>query len=149
LLNLIKSKLPAKLAEIDAEKADGVVLDVPTDEQYYNSTDFDDRVFSQDWLVRYGLEMSETNSITSATAEDNTYIFLVQWTNLNAPEGDTRKRLFRYSRAFKEILEENFDRFPYMSKFKIVTIAPALWAENARSPVYKVGGVRLKTAIAS
>jgi len=147
LLELVKDKLPAKLAEIDAEKADGVTLDVPMDAQYFNGTDIDEEVINQGILVRYGIVESEAISLPSATAQDNTYIFLIYLNELNAPQGELRKKLFRYSRAFKEIFEENFRKFTFLSGMDVTVVAPAIWQENDRSPAYKVGGVYIKTAM--
>lgn len=149
LLDLVKTKLSAKLSEIETEKDDGVTLEVPTDAQYFNGTDIDEEIVNQELIVRYGLVESSVISISSATAEENNYIFLIYLTDLNAPQGEMRKKLFRYTRALKEIFEENFDKFSFLSRLDIKIIAPALWRENDASPVYKVGGVYIETSLAS
>lgn len=149
LLELVQAKLPSKLSEIDTEKNDGITLEVPAGDQYFNSTDIDEEVINQDLLVKYGLVESSAISISSATSEENDYIFLIYLTDLNAPQGILRKRLFRYIRAFKEIFEENFNAFPFLSNFTIKVIAPALWQDNEQSPAYKVGGVYIETSLAS
>jgi len=147
LLELVQSELPAKLAEIQAEKADGVVLDVPTDAQYFNGTDIDEEVINQVMFVKYGLFETIADSNSSATAEVNVYGFLFYFDELNGPQGDVRKKIFRYTRAIIEIFEENFDKFPYLSRLNVGTIAPALWRDNEKSPVYKVGGAYIATSI--
>lgn len=149
LLTLVKSKLPAKIAEITAEKADSITLPVPTDSEYFNTTD--DEVSNRKLLLQYGVIDGAPLSISSNTAEDNRYIFLIYLNELNKKPGIARKMLFRYIRAFKEIFEENFDRFPHLSNMTVQTIAPtsASWEENEMSPVYKVGGVYIQTSLAS
>jgi hypothetical protein len=148
LLALVKSKLPAKIAEIQAEKADSINLVVPVDADYFNTTD--DEVINRKLSVQHGAVDGLPNSIGPATAEENRYVFIVYLNELNeGPGGAVRKKLFRYARAFKEILEENFDRFPQVSNMKIQTIAPQAWAENENSPVYKAGGIYIKTSLAS
>ena len=149
LLALVKAKLPAKLAEITAEKADSIVLGVPTDAEYFNTTD--DEVNNDKLSVQYGVVDGSAFSISSNTTEDNRYIFLIYLNELNSQPGVVRKKLFRYIRAFKEIFEENFDRFPCVSNIKVQSIAPtsAGWDENENSPVYKVGGVYIETSLAS
>lgn len=149
LLELFKSKLAAKLAEIDADKDDGITLEVPTDAQYYDGTDIDEEVINQTPLIRHGIVTTDTNSISAATAEVNGYLFLILLDGLNEEQGVIRKRLFRYARAFKEIFEENFDAFSFLSNITITTIAPALWRENELSPVYKTSGVYIEAALAS
>lgn len=149
LLTLVKAKLPAKLTEIETDKGDGLTLDVPTDSQYYNSTDIDEEVINQSPLIKYGVVINDVVSISAATAEDNTYMFLIHFDDLNETQGVVRKKLLRYSRAFKEIFEENFKAFSFLSSLQIQTIAPHLWRENERSPVYKVAGVYIQTSLAS
>jgi len=146
LLALVKLKLPAKIAEITAEKADSIALDVPGNSQYFNSTD--DEVDNRKLSVQYGIIENDPASISSNTAENGSYIFLVYLSEINNKPGILRKKLFRYIRALKEVFEENFDRFPCASNMKITTIAPQSWRENEMSPVYKVGGIYIKTSIA-
>jgi len=149
LLALVKAKLPAKLAEIIADKGDTIPLPTPTDSQYFNSTD--DEVENRILSVQYGLIDGSPLSISSNTAEDNRYIFLLYLDEINQKPGIVRKQLFRYIRAFKEIFEENFDRITYVSNMTVQTIAPtsAGWTENEKSPTYKVGGVYIQTSLAS
>lgn len=149
LLKLVKAKLPAKLSEIEAEKADSIVLTVPVDSQYFNTTD--DQVDNRKLSVMYGLVDGTPLSIGSNTSEDNRYMFLIYLDETNLKPGVARKILFRYIRALKEIFEENFNYIPCTSKFILQTIAPtsASWDENENSPVYKVGGVFIQTSIAS
>ena len=146
LLALVKSKLPAKIAEINTEKADSIIIIAPADAQYFNTTD--DEVDNRKISVQYGIVDGSPDSIFSHTAEDNRYIFLIYLNEMNKKTGIVRKKLFRYIRAFKEVFEENFDRFPCVSNMKVQTIAPQHWAENEKSPVYKVGGVYIETSIA-
>lgn len=148
LLALVKSKLPSKLAEITAEKADSITLVVPTADDYFNTTD--DEVLNRKLSVQYGLIDGSPLSISSSTAETNRYLFLIYLNELNKKPGVVRKKLYRYIRALKEIFEENFDRLSFVSKMNIHTIAPtsASWDENEISPVYKVGGVYIETSIA-
>jgi len=146
LLALVKVQLPAKLTEITAEKADSITLAVPADAEYFNGTD--DSVDNRALSVYYGLIDDTPNSIGSATAEEGRFMFLFYLNELNQKQGVIRKKLFRYIRALKEIFEENFDYFPYLSTFKIVTIAPQSWRENETSPAYKVGGIYIETALA-
>ena len=149
LLALVKSKLPAKLAEITADKADSITLVVPVDDDYFNTTD--DEVINRKLLVMYGLTDGEPLSISPATEERNKYLFAVYLDEMNEAPGVVRKKLFRYIRAFKEIFEENFDRLSFVSNMELEVIAPTSvgWQENETSPVYKIGGVYIETSLAS
>lgn len=147
LLALVKANLPGKLTEITAEKADSITIPAPTDSQYFNSTD--DEVDNRTLSVRYGLEDQRPVSITSNTAEDNVYLFLVYVNEINQLPGVVRKKLFRYARALKEVFEENFEQLSFVSKMVVQTIAPQSWAENEKSPTYKVSGVYIETSLVS
>lgn len=147
LLSLVKEKFPPKLAEIDAEKSDGIVLRVPLDSEYFNNTS--DRVNNDIMSVMYGIVDGITNSIGSSFAQENRYIFLVYLNDLNSPEGETRIRLLRYIRALTEIFNENFRTFQCVSAMKIESISPNQigWEENEDSPLFKVGGVYIEATI--
>jgi len=149
LLALVQNKLPAKITEITTEKADSITLDIPTNDDYFNTTD--DEVINRKIIVQYGLIDGEPFSVSSGTAEENRYIFAVYLDEMNEAAGVVRKKLFRYIRAFKEIFEENFYFFSCVSKLDIRTIAPtsASWDENETSPVYKIGGIYIETSLAS
>ncbi len=146
LLALVQAKLPDKIAEITAEKADGIVLTVPANTDYINTTD--DEVNNTDLIVHYGITDGVPLSIGSNTAEDNRYVFNIYLDELNQQPGIVRKKLFRYIRALKEIFEENFKKFSYLSSMKVETIAPGMWQKNEQSPIYKVGGVYIETSLA-
>ena len=66
---------------------------------------------------------------------------------LNQVKGVLRKKIFRYTKAFVQVFEENFDRIRFVSSIEIKIIAPASWSENEQSPVYKVGGVLIQTTL--
>lgn len=151
LLVLVQAKLPDKLAEITAEKADAIVLEIPSASQYYNTTDDEAQVSNEKFFVHYGLIDGDPFSISAATAEANRYIFIIYLNELNQNPGILRKKLFRYIRAFKEIFEENFDRIQCVSDITIQSIIPTSfsWNENEISPSWKVGGIYIETAIAS
>jgi len=147
LLALVQSKLPDKITEITAEKADSITLVTPADADYFNSTD--DEVDNRKISVQYGLIDGVPLSIGSNTAEDNRYIFLIYLDEINEKPGVVRKKLYRYIRAFKEIFKENFKSIP-IGSITIQTISPtsASWDENETSPVYKVGGVYVNISFA-
>lgn len=148
LLSIVQTYLPAKLAEITAEKADSITLTVPVADDYFNTTD--DEVNNRKLSVQYGVIDGQPLSIGPQVAEDNRYIFLVYLDETNLKTGVARKMLFRYIRALKEVFQENFRRIHCCSLMTVQSIAPtsASWDENENSPVYKVGGVYINAAIA-
>jgi len=149
LLALVKSKMAVKLSEIEADKGDSITLEVPADDQYFNSTDIDEEIVNQVLMVRYGIEESDAISISSATSQESTVSFLVYLNELNQARGVLRKKIFRYGRALKEIFEENFRDLSFVSNMNIEVVSPMEWRENESSPAYKVGGVFIKATLAS
>jgi len=148
ILALIQENIPAKIAEINAEKADGILLQTPTTDQYFNTTD--DEVNNNTLSVMYGIIDGSPLSIGSNTAEDNRYALLFYLDEKNQAAGVVRKKLLRYIRASKEIFEENFhSKLKFVSSLKVETIAPttASWDSNETSPTYKVGGVLIQASL--
>lgn len=155
LENVLKTKLNTKIAAITAEKdALGVTLDLPTvdvNEGIFFQT-WDDKILNSSPGILYGLRDSVADgSPYSATAEKLTLFVEVYFTNpMNeADDGSGVRRILRYMRAIKEIVQENFDSNEILSKIKIKTITPLSFRlDNDSSDEIKVGGVELETSIA-
>lgn len=147
LLQIVQDNLSAKLAEIEAEKADSISLVAPSNSEYFSTTSdaVDNRIYS----IQYGVESVDTLSNSSSTAEVVRLIFLRYIPELNQQQGVVRKQLYRYARAFKEIIEENFRKIPCSSTIKITTVAPQRWQDNEFAAVYKVAGIYIETEIVS
>lgn len=147
LLSLVQTNLSAKLTAITTEKGDSITLTVPATDQYFNTTD--DEVNNQGIMVLYGVTDGLIDSISSHSAESIRFMLLVYLDEMNLLQGVVRKKILRYIRALKEIIQENFDKFPTASALQVETIAPQSFQDNERSPVYKVGGVYIQTSIFS
>lgn len=58
-------------------------------------------------------------------------------------------RIHRYSRAIKDVLEQNYDKIPSSAKIKIETVRPVSFKLDLNSSEeVRVGGVSLTTALA-
>lgn len=154
LEDTLKTKLAAKLAAITAEKtALGFPLDLPepaADDFYFQT--WDDKILNSSPGILYGLRESVADgSSHSVTSERITLFVEVYYTHpMNeSDDGSGTKRILRYTRALKEIIQENFDANEIMAKIKVKTLTPLSFRlDTDTSDEIKVGGIELETALA-
>ncbi len=158
ILELIKDKLAAKLLEINTEKNNGVaaedqivLTDIPAD-QYVDSLSEKVANFSQ--FIYYGIGKVKTISIVSRSALQIQFLLNIVFTNVNeslnstSSQSKTRKEAFRYSRAFREIVQENFDWFSGATDIEVQEISPGDFYRNEQqSGSWKVAGVDITANI--
>lgn len=115
-------------------------------------------LFEQTWsfenlnvknAIFYGIEDNQAQGIGPATMEAfKLFVEIITVDGGNDTLGI--KRLLRYTRAIKDVMEANFDRFPTNSnKIKIETVRPTSFKLEAdSSEEIRVGGVSITMAIA-
>jgi hypothetical protein len=152
LKDILTTKLNAKLTDISNEKTTlGVPLDLPqigVDGFFFQT--WDDAILNQKVGILYGLKESIADGAWSSTAEKVTLFVEVYYPNpMNEKDdGSGVRRILRYTRALKEIMQENFDENEIRSKIKVKTIAPLSFRlEQDTSADIKVGGIELETAL--
>jgi hypothetical protein len=145
IIDYVKSDLAAKAAEINADKADGFLIeDVPANA--YFST-FSDNINNYPLFIYYGATDVSATGIGPGTIETISMLISVHtcWNvNLNANDESWRKAPHRYTRAVKEIIESNFKEDSRITQLTIAGIVPQLFQTNENSPLYKVGGALIK-----
>lgn len=152
---ILKTKLNDKIAAIAAEKsAKGVPLDLPAIDvpQGIFFQTWDDQILNSSPGILYGLRESQADgSSYSVTGERVTLfaeVYFTQPMNEDSDASGTR-RILRYMRALKEIVQENFDENELRSKIKVKTLTPLSFRlEGDTSDEIKVGGVEIETALA-
>lgn len=106
LITLIKSKLSTKLAEIDAEKNDGVTL-ATIDNAAYSDFGIPDNILNYDpfiWVVENAISGDSIGAHTAMEIEIFAAVVIADSGN----DLSMGKRVRRYARAMKEVIEENF-----------------------------------------
>lgn len=150
---LLVAKLNTKIAAIEAEKiaagfpATGITA-VDTSAGYFEQS-WSDAILNINPALFFGIEEISAEGVGPATGE--TFHIWVDILVLdNGQDALTKNRVHRYSRALREVFEENWDTaLSSASKIKIETVRPLSFKLNLNSSeTYKVGGVSIITAIA-
>jgi len=158
ILELIKLKLPAKVAEINTEKNIGLtgddiidIEDIPADNYVDSLTE---KIANMNTFVYYGVGPVQAIHNGGRTALKVNMILNIVFTNVNetlvsgTSQSKTRKQAFRYSRAFREIIEENFDWFSGATDIEVQEISPGDFYDNEQlSGTWKVAGVNIAANI--
>ena len=149
---LLKSKLNDAITAIETEKAEKnktllTPLELISNEGYFRQT-WSDKILNQSPAIFYGLENIETTSGGTATAEKLT-LFIECVVVDSGMDGDVHRRINRYSRAIKEVLENSFDYLSFASKIKVESLRPTAFKLDVdSSEEIKVGGVSVSLNIA-
>jgi hypothetical protein len=152
ILAMIKAKLNTQIAAIEAEK----VLDsagIPgglaaiDDAAYYEQT-WSNNILNHPVAIFYGIENVNAKSLGPETAEEVTYFVEVVVSD-SGMDVYGPKRILRYSRAIKEVIQNNFDKLIFGGIMKVETVRPVSFKlEEDASDEIRVGGVSLTLAIA-
>lgn len=134
-----------KLLSITAEKGDSLLLPPVTGSAYFLQS-MDERASNFDPFILYGIENIETVSIGPQSSEK----IFISTVILLADNGraEINKIMFRYSRAFKEIFEENWQIHNSSSKINVSrsTVVPFEALDSAAT--YKAIGIEIEINLA-
>jgi len=144
IIEVIQENLGAKIAEINTEKEDTLLIDIPIDSYF---TTFGESTNNKKLFVFYGVDSVDTLSIGVSTKQTINMFVFVFFSDLNKQD-TLRKKSFRYTRAFKEIIERQTARFGALSQIKVTSIAPSDFQLNEQSPLYKIGGIIIEVDLA-
>ncbi len=144
IIGIIQNNLGDKVVEINAEKGDTLLIDVPI-ESYL--TTLNESINNDNLFVFYGVDSIDTISIGAATKQTVNMFVLAFFSGVNSQD-ENRKKSFRYSRAFKEIIEKNTALHGNLSQIKVTSIAPSDFQLNENSPLYKIGGIIIEVDLA-
>lgn len=154
LRDLMKEKINTKIEQISAEKdARGIGINLPliSDEAHFMHF-WDDRILNYNPALMIGVTNIEATGNGPSTAQKYQIFIevLIADNNLEVDEnknGIIFSKIVRYSKAIKELIEENFDKFTLGNKVIIETIRPSQFTLTNSQVVY-VGGVEIGTAFA-
>jgi len=146
---LMKASLNTKLAAIQAEKdillgSDNFNVKQVNDKAWFDS--LNEVVTNYDPFIYYGITVNEVTGEQGATAED-VQLFIMVLVADNQADKFIIKRMLRYVRALKEIVQENFDKLQCTSKFRVETVAPQDVKNTESGAYHKMSGIVLQTAI--
>lgn len=145
IIQLIKDNLTAKLAQIDADKNDGLILD-PIPVANYFAT-FEEEINNVDEFIMYGYDTTTADGIGPATIQDFVFMIFVFFSTMNNEiVNENRKKSFRYSRAIKEIIQSHYGDIGNTSTLKITEVEPADFQLNENSPLLKIAGLQISSS---
>jgi hypothetical protein len=142
LETLVKSKLSAKLLSISNEKNDGITLEAPNADAWFDSAN--DRVFNYNPFVYFGISDCKPFSVGNVSSREVTLFFEICFTD--SGNFASTKKVLRYTRALREIIEENYKKFAQAGTLKIEQMVPV--TVDNQSARYKIGGIYISCAIA-
>ena len=142
LIKVVKDNLNTKLADINQEKGDGVYLrNIPTT-SYYN--DAHDNNITDKAYIYYGFVPIIPDDKGVPNAVNVTMFISVVFDNTN--KKNTETMVLRYTRALKEVIEDNYKKFPSTSRLSVIQFVPEDF-ENNKGAEFKIGGVQVSASI--
>ena len=147
---ILKASLNTKIAAIEAEKTVlGKPIGLPAvDTNAYIQQTWSDKILQYNPAIFYGVEEIQSTGANTATLEVyKIFVEVVFVDSGNDLYGI--KRLHRYSRALKEVFQENYDALPWSTKVNIETVRPISFKLEADSSEdIRVGGVSIVAGLA-
>lgn len=142
---IIVDNFNTKLLAISADKGDGIVLPPINDNAYFLQS-LDEAVANFDPFIAYGISNIETVSLGHQSAEK----IFIEVVIVLADNGinDINRIMFRYSRALKEIFEENWQNRDSSTKLFVnrSTVVPFQALDS--SAIYKAIGIEIEVNLA-
>jgi hypothetical protein len=144
--SLLSQSFNAKLTMIDAEKADGVILK-PIDSRAYFIQELNSKSANFNPFVFIGVTNIESKPLLSGTAASYTINVGVVLAD-SGNDVSIVKRMFRYARAMKETIEENFFLEDSAISLEVEGLIPAQFQDLNSSQSYRVVGVDIVATLA-
>lgn len=139
MVAILQSKLPAKISAINAEKND--TIELANIDNYYD--DVTEQVFNINQFLHYNIANIDSKSIGCQTSTTITMFFEIVFITGNS--GNTLQKALRYTRAIREVFQENSKNGKY-GTLKIADLIPDKAVLNNGSD-FKVAGVLLESTI--
>lgn len=146
IVTILKANLNTKLTAIQTEKGDGLVCPAIDSTYGYAQQDLTQAVMNQKAFVLYGVDDIQTTSLAGAAA----FVYSISVLVIIADDGndaDIFKKLFRYQRALKEIIETNSGALP-PGQMEVSSGTPEKFRDVNTGSDYRVIGIFLKIALA-
>jgi hypothetical protein len=141
-VGLLQAGMAAKVAEINTEKGDSLLEDIPA-AQYVSS--FNETVMNYDFVLYNEIaEIRTLESHPGGISREITLFFSVVFMNMDDWTA-TEKRILRYARAMEEIIQAG--QHPAISDFEIDVAAPNMIQLSEKSPIWQAGGIQIKGVI--
>ncbi len=145
ILEIVQNNLPAKITEINTEKGDALLEQIPNKDYY---SDFYQEELTASLFIHYGIAESQVQSVRGdfATTWNIFYNVLVEQQN---DLSNIRKKILRYTRALQEVITDNADKISrYTTSPEILSIAPEDLTDITNQTPFKMGGIIIRIIVA-
>lgn len=144
LRDVLQAGMAAKAAEINAEKGDSLLSDIPSDQYVRN---YNDTVLNFDLVLYYKIARIETGeSRAGGTDLSVSVVFAVVFSNQDDWDA-AESKILRYTRAMLEIFTESGYKNSQISDLRIEPFEPDMVQLSENSPVFQAGGVQVTGVI--
>lgn len=143
---LFKANLNNKIASIDNEKPNSLGLKPVVDEAYFLQT-LNERAVNVDPFILYGVEDIQSTGLGPAT-QSSFQISVVLALADHGEEMNTTYRMFRYQRAIREVLEENWNESTNGVKLTVTSLVPVQLSLFNSDDNYRAIGVLITASMA-
>lgn len=142
--SVLSSNLNTKLSTIDTEKNDGMTLTTVASAAYF--LDMDDKAANFNPIVLIGESENIGEGIGPATSEKVT-IQVALILNDNGTDLNIVKRMLRYRRALKEVIEDNFYKNRRCDYLQVKSLPVLDFLRSGESLRYKIAGIEIIASI--
>ena len=142
---IMTTNLNTKIGDINTEKADSITL-LTIDSAAYFMQDLDHESLNFNPFVFYSVEDIDGTGFGPNTPQEfliNVILVLADQSGLT----DVSTRMFRYSRALKEIFEENFSIKSNSNFISINVLAPVPLTSLNEAMEFRAIGIQIKSSI--
>ena len=146
LVGLVKTNLNTKLTEITIEKGDSLTLKSVNDSAYIIQS-MNQKIINFDPFIWVIVNNPESDGIGPHTALTVPVDIVILVKDQNQDQ-NLYKRMFRYGRALKEVIEDNWEKISFGIKLKVNSLAPAPVVLFNTSDPYKAVGVQVEADFA-
>ncbi len=144
ILGIVQSNFAAKIAEINAEKGDDLLVDIPAFKYF---SDFYDQTLNSEIFIWFGLDESDVIPVQGNHGTTWNIFYRVLTVDLNS-NTKARSQIFRYTRALYEIIEDNVNNISrFCSSPKITRLTPKDMTDIIDATPYKMGGINLEITV--
>ena len=143
--SILTTNLNTKIGDINTEKGDSITL-LTVDRAAYFMQDLDHESLNFNPFIFYSVEDIDGTGFGPNTPQEfliNVILVLADQSGLT----DVSTRMFRYSRALKEIFEENFSIKSNSNFISINVLAPVPLTSLNESMEFRAIGIQIKSSI--
>ena len=143
--SILTTNLNTKIGDINTEKGDSITL-LTVDSAAYFMQDLDHESLNFNPFIFYSVEDIDGTGFGPNTPQEfliNVILVLADQSGLT----DVSTRMFRYSRALKEIFEENFSIKSNSNFISINVLAPVPLTSLNESMEFRAIGIQIKSSI--